>query len=87
MFDVISSFALEKLAWRFCNYLRFSYRTPYWKKKKKKKKTKKKKRKLNKNKNEIVAVIPTMESFTLYVLFNNRLRYYERIEKIPSENS
>ena len=28
-----------------------------------------------------------MESFTLYVLFNKHLRYYERIKKISSENS
>ena len=28
-----------------------------------------------------------MESFTLNVLFKKHLRYYERIEKIPSEYS
>ena len=26
-------------------------------------------------------------NFTLYVLFNNHLHYYERTEKIPSKNS
>ena len=28
-----------------------------------------------------------MESFTLHVLFNKQLCYYERIEKIPNKNS
>ena len=28
-----------------------------------------------------------MESFTIYVLFNKHLRFYERSEKIPSETS
>ena len=32
-FDGISCFTLEKLAWRFCKYFRFSYRTPYRKEK------------------------------------------------------
>ena len=44
---------LKKLAWRYFKYFRFSYRTPYQKKK------------LSKEikKNSIVAVIRTMESF------------------------